>query len=102
MGGTSYSREILPFDPQKSYGVKKHDQTFSIKKLVHQMVVGQWVHFFPIFMWLTPFLGGFLLQFLVHSGKQTWQWNIPIFNRKYIDSIRVHFPASELLVMTNS
>ena len=28
------------------------------------------------------------------SSKLTWQWKIPMLNRKYISSIRVHFPAS--------
>ena len=36
--------------------------------------------------------------FLLPSGKLTVAgWNIPMFNRKCIDSLRVHFPATAML-----
>ena len=53
-------------------------------------------HYFLKFDTKPPAVRGGRLAIVLHSGKRSHShcWNIPMFNRKYIDSIRVHFPAS--------
>ncbi len=77
--------------------LKEHPRRFG------PSVVCRWVGFFPCLFSLISQLITYHLASHTRPGKRSHSdcWNIPMFNRKYIDSIRVHFPASDLLVYQN-